>query len=213
MPQNFYLKIFLILLSFSSIFSYNLSNTLSKNSRSLEELVSATDLFFNSDSNWQFTVKYTSDQELPLNTIYSISVLYKESENVLAQCEPNEGFILNCYLNLVGQAQTDLVQLNYEATFGATLKLNGILVATNIPIMTSLVYEDSYNLKYFSSGDKHWEFQVKIKENEENVLPENSLVKIDLLFDSTSKVVADCIHNRLMLNCRLVKTKQVIMNS
>ena len=212
MPQNFYLKIFLILLSFSSIFSLNLSNTRSKNSRSLEELtevnfVSATDLFFNSDSNWQFTVRYTSDQELPLNTIYSISVLYKESENVLAQCEPNEGFILNCYLNLVGQAQTDLVQLNYEATFGATLKLNGILVATNIPIMTSLVYEDSYNLKYFSSGDKHWEFQVKIKENEENVLPENSLVKIDLLFDSTNKVVADCIHNRLMLNCRLVKTK------
>ena len=207
MLQNFYLKIFLIFLTLSSILSLNLSHNLLNNLRSLEELpevefASANDLFFNSDSNWQFTVQYIGTQ-LPTDKAYSLSVLYK-NEPILAQCESLEGLILNCHINKESQAKTDLVQLNYEVTTGASIKLTGILTATNIPIMTSLEYEDSYNLKYFSTGDKHWEFQVKIKEN---VLPENSLVKIDLLFDSTSKAVADCIHNSLMLNCRLVKEK------
>ena len=208
MLQNFYLKIFLIFLTLSSILSLNFSHNLSNNPRSLEELIevefaSANDLFFNSDSNWQFTVQYTGTQ-LPTDKTYSLSVLYNGNDKILAQCESLEDLILNCYINKESQAQTDLVQLNYEVTAGATIKLTGILTATNIPIMTSLVYEDSYNLKYFSTGEKHWEFEVKIKEN---ILPENSLVKIDLLFDSTSKAVADCIHNSLMLNCRLVKEK------
>ena len=208
MLQNFYLKIFLIFLTLSSILSLNLSHNLLNNLRSLEELpevefASANDLFFNSDSNWQFTVQYTGTQ-LPTDKTYSLSVLYNGNDKILAQCESLEGLILNCYINKESQAKTDLVQLNYEVTTGASIKLTGILTATNIPIMTSLEYEDSYNLKYFSTGDIHWEFQVKIKEN---VLPENSLVKIDLLFDSTNKAVADCIHNSLKLNCRLVKNR------
>ena len=166
MLQNFYLKIFLIFLTLSSILSLNLSHNLLNNLRSLEELpevefASANDLFFNSDSNWQFTVQYTGTQ-LPTDKTYSLSVLYK-NEPILAQCESLEGLILNCYINKESQAKIDLVQLNYEVTTGASIKLTGILTATNIPIMTSLEYEDSYNLKYFSTGDKHWEFQVKIK--------------------------------------------------
>ena len=139
MLQNFYLKIFLIFLTLSSILSLNLSHNLSNFPRSLEELpevefASANDLFFNSDSNWQFTVQYTGTQ-LPTDKTYSLSVLYNGNDKILAQCESLEDLILNCYINKESQAQTDLVQLNYEVTAGATIKLTGILTATNIPIM------------------------------------------------------------------------------
>ena len=75
MLQNFYLKIFLIFLTLSSILSLNLSHNLSNFPRSLEELpevefASANDLFFNSDSNWQFTVQYTGTQ-LPTDKNFS----------------------------------------------------------------------------------------------------------------------------------------------
>ena len=139
MLQNFYLKIFLIFLTLSSILSLNLSHNLLNNLRSLEELpevefASANDLFFNSDSNWQFTVQYTGTQ-LPTDKTYSLSVLYNGNDKILAQCESLEDLILNCCVNKESQAQTDLVQLNYEVTAGATIKLTGILTATNIPIM------------------------------------------------------------------------------
>ena len=97
----------------------------------------------------------------------------------------------------------DLIQLNYEVTNDATIKLKNLYDVYDIPINASLKYVDSYCLTYYSTN-KNWNFRIKIKNKN---LPENSYVNIDLFTSSTGKVLAKCKHQNYYLYCEFTFNK------
>ena len=182
-----------------------------RNSRFLEEvteleLVEANKLTFNTDSRWEFSIKYSAENQLSVDQIYYVSILYKEEPN-LAICEAiNATFLLNCILNVEGQSRYDLIQINHEVTNGATIKWNNLFKPYEIPIEATLYYVDSYDMTYhyFAPNTRYWDFRVKVGEK---VLPENSIVKMDLFYSSTVQVVAKCKHINYFLYCEFNYTK------
>ena len=210
MFKNINTKFILIIISLASIYGTNPFKILSGKTRSLATLtdiyfIYSQNLIFNSDNRWQFDIKYHAETELILDSIYTVPILYKGKQSK-ALCIVQQNFILNCFPDENTQTIMDLIQLNNGQIEGATINWKNLTQVYDIPINTSLKYEDSYNIKYHVYGNsKYWDFKVKIKEN---VLPENSIVKIDLFFSPEEKVVAKCKHEEeLFLNCEFNHTK------
>ena len=74
---------------------------MTNNSRILSQIINlnfieAKNLTFNTDSRWEFSIKYSAVNQLSVEQIYYVSILYKEEPN-LAICEAiNATFLLNC---------------------------------------------------------------------------------------------------------------------
>ena len=197
----------LITFLFTSILGLNPLKTLSPNFRSLSEItdltfVKAQNLIFNSDLRWEFTIEYSTESSLNNEEIYYTSILYKESPTI-ASCEVSSSTILKCYINEGGQTIFDLIKLNNQVTAGATIRWTNLDEVKDIAINTNLLYEDSYSLTYFSSG-QYWTFRVKLVEK---VLPENGFVIMDLFFTSTEKITANCYHREYYLYCEFKRNK------
>ncbi len=155
----------LITFLFTGILGLNPLKTLSPNFRSLSEItdltfVKAQNLIFNSDLRWEFTIEYSTESSLNSEAIYYTSILYKESPTT-ASCEVTSSTILKCYLNEGGQTIFDLIKLNNQVTAGATIRWTNLDEVKDIAINTILIYEDSYSLTYYSSG-QYWTFRVKL---------------------------------------------------
>ena len=192
MLQNLNLKLILTILLFTSILGADPLEL------TFEE---AKNLIFKSDSRWEFTIKYSTDSPLINETIHYTSILFNESQKI-APCEV-AGNILNCHLNEGKQTIYDLIQLNNEVTTGATIHWTNLDEVKDIAINTTLIYEDSYSLTYYSSG-QYWTFRVKL---EQKTLPENGLVIIDLFFSTTVKETASCKHREYYLYCEFKRIK------
>ena len=198
-------KLFLIIYVLSFILCSNPSNI----SRHLAEFtlldfLEAKDLNFNPDSRWEFKIKYISGSQLPLESVHSTSILYKGTKKK-ASCRAEDDFVLDCFVNEIGQTVHDLVQLNYQVTNEATIKWSNLNKVYDIPINTTLKYIDSYSLAYnfISSTNRYWDFRVKV---EENILPENGIVTIDLFFTS-EKIISTCKHRDRVLYCEIDHAK------
>ena len=184
---------------------------MANNSRILSQVINlnfieAKNLTFNTDSRWEFSIKYSSENELSIDQIYYVSILYKGEPN-LAVCQAiNSTFLLNYILNKEGQSRYDLIQINHEVTNGATIKWNNLFKPYEIPIEATLYYVDSYDMTYhyFAPNTRYWDFRVKVGEK---VLPENSIVNIDLFYSSTVQIVAKCKHINYFLYCEFNYTK------
>lgn len=203
------MKYTLIILSLVLIYAANPFRSLTKKFRSLEGLtdlyfIEAKNLIFNTDSRWQFGIKYFAENQLQLNADFSTPILYNGKQS-LASCTSQNDFILNCFANEKTQTKMDLIQINNENIEGATINWKNLTEAYDVPINTSLKYDNSYSLKYHVYGNsKYWDFKVKIKED---VLPAKSTVKIDIFFSDDLKLVATCKYETLFLNCEFNKTK------
>ena len=205
------MKLIFLLLSISSIFGANLHKIASHKSRSLADVttldfVSAKNLIFNSDSKWQFDVTYSGSQ-LPKDKAYTIPILYKGSQS-LASCSSHDDFILNCSPNEDTQTIKDRIQINNAQPEGATIKWNKLTSAADIPINTTLKFEDSFNLSTTYANSKYtWHFRIKIPED---VLPENGLVNVDIYStwrETIEKIVASCKYQNSFLNCEFIHSK------
>ena len=202
-------KLFLLIFLFSTIYSSNPLNISLNKTRNLAGLIEldfieAKNLIFNTDSRWQFKVEYNSVSELTLESVYSISILYKGALKT-ASCQVEADYKLNCFLNEEGQTLFDLIQLTHELNSQATIKWTNLNKIYNIAIDASLKYEDSYSLAFHTGLNfNYWDFRVKIKEK---VLPENGIVKLDLSFTSTDKEVAQCSHKNYYLYCAFNRTR------
>ena len=192
MLQNFNLKLILTILLFTSILGADPLEL------TFEE---AKNLIFKSDSRWEFTIKYSTDSPLINETIHYTSILFNESQKI-APCEV-AGNILNCHLNEGKQTIYDLIQLNNEVTTGATIHWTNLNEVKDIAINATLMYEDSYSLTYYSSG-QYWTFRVKL---EQKVLPENGFLILDLFFYITEKITASCKHRDYYLYCEFKRYK------
>lgn len=204
------MKLFFLLLSISSILGANLHKIISHKSRFLADIttlnfVSVENLFFNSDSTWQFDVKY-SGATLEISKTYTIPILYKGAQSS-ALCIVKENSILNCSPNDNAQTKNDLVQLNNAEIESATIKWNNLDSNYDMTINATLNYVGSYNLIYFPNGySPYWEFKIKISEN---ALPENGKVNVDLFYSSISDkyIFATCTYKELFLFCKFSESR------
>ena len=155
-------------------------------------------LKFNDDSKWEFEVGYASTQELTKDSTEYLSILFK-GEASKAACKVSSSSKLKCTVDAESQTKADLVQLNHELSEGATIKFNNVNEITDMPIETTLNYQDSYTLTYNQDGDKKWKFKIKLMETD--VLPENSHVNVDVFFSSTKAIVVDCEYKQHFLYC------------
>ena len=203
------INLILLLLSMVTVSGFNLFQYRLNKIRALQEVtnvdfVQAINLSFN--SGWSFDIKYSSTKLIP-NTLYLVSILYK-GESSLAKCyvSSEDEYILNCLLSKEGQTQYDLIQINNALTEGANLNWQNLNKIYNIPINTTLKYEDSFSLTYtfISGNNRYYDFRVKLVEN---VLPENSVVNIDLYLTSSKKKVSLCTYKSLYLYCTFNETR------
>lgn len=199
------MKLILILFLLANISYSNPTRFLSPTPRKLETILQfslAKNLIFNDDSKWHFQIIYYSENELELNTECTTSILYKGVLSTAA-CKAASGYILNCELNQESQTKLDLVQLTNQKADGATITWTGIEGTINIAINAKLKYYDSYFLTY-DTDSKDWTFRIKIKEDE---LPEGSLVKVDVDYKDSEKILANCQHSNKILNCGFNKAR------
>lgn len=172
----------------------------------------AYNLIFGDDSKWKFDINYAKDNT-PLTTgsTYTVSILNK-GQPAYASCTVSSTSLLNCVLNDLNQEKSDLIQINNNKN-NANIEWIGLTEVKNIIIKATLNYEDSYSLTYDTSNFI-WEFKVKIMD--EDILPENGLVTIDLIYitsDNTLSALADCTHNSHYLNCNfnLQRPQQILL--
>ena len=202
-------KIFLLylglLISSCSGFNFKKDKTLRKIDSTYElYFIEGYNLYFDTEKDkWHFAVKYANDEYLDIDKDYSVSVLYKDNKNILANCKSVLFFELNCTLNENGQTQFDLVRIN-NITDNANIKWKNLTNVYKMPINCTLTYKNGYNFEYHSivkDGIRYEHFTYLV-EIEENILPENALVKMDIQY-TEKKYVASCTHSMLFLDCYL----------
>ncbi len=158
----------------------------------------AYNLIFGDDSKWKFDIYYAKYTTQPsTGSTYTVSILYNE-QTKYASCTVASTSLLNCILNESNQAKSDLIQINYQQNT-ATIGWTSMTEVYKIPINATLNYDDSYSLTYDSSSN-NWGFKVKLMEKD--ILPENGFVTIDLNYDTSKNILAECTHNNHYLNCQ-----------
>ena len=189
-------KTLLILLTISLVNTRNLFPRRILTEKEIQ-LNAVPHLKFNDNSKWEFKVDYTSTQELAKDSTEYLSILFK-GEASKAVCKVSSSTKLSCIVEAESQTKADLVKLNQELSEGATIKFSNLntLTDTNMPIETTLNYQDSYSLTY---TDNIWKFKIKLMETD--VLPENSHVNVDVFFSSTKAIVVDCEYKQHFLYC------------
>ena len=172
----------------------------------------AYNLIFGDDTKWKFDINYVVAGTPPSKgSTYTVSILYK-GQQAYASCNVASTSLLNCVLNDLNQAKSDLIQIN-NVKNDATIEWKDLTEVNNIIIKATLNYEDSYSLTYDTTNN-NWEFKVKIMD--EDILPENGLVTVDLIYitdENTLSTLADCTHKSHYLNCNfnLERSTQILL--
>ena len=197
MQKTQYLQLILLIISYISISTANLSSRNLEVAKTYLQFIKAYDLIFQ-ESKWKFNIAYASDTTLSEGTKLTTPILYKGSSSK-ANCEVKSNEKLECALEQAGQSNSDLVQISNEGDSDADINWrSGLTENFNIPINATLDFVDSYELKYTSSS-YNWAFKVEI--GADDTLPENGAVVIDLSLTDSKKESATCIHNAHYLSC------------
>ena len=163
------------------------------------KFIKAFNLIFGIDSKWKFDINYevVSNTPAPITgAVYTASILYKGNQSY-ASCTVVSNVLLNCVVNEQNQEKADLIQMN-NVKNEALIQWQALTDIYNIPINATLNYEDSYSLTY-GINTYNWQFRVKLMEKD--ILPENGVVTIDLVYTSSDKILANCVHRSHYLNC------------
>ena len=178
-------------LKFSPVLSQEQNFIVYKNNPFIE----GKDLFFNTDNNkWEFCV-IVPYQTIPVATKSKIDILYNGGLSS-ADCFTNDNSNLDCVVNEDGQNIFDLVKIHFIPSEISTITWNNLTKVYEIPIKKELKYVSSYDLKYTSTNI--WQFKIKV---EEKVLPENSLITINIKLNNEYNI-SKCYHMNTILNCR-----------
>ena len=178
------MKPFILFFLLISVYCSNITFNSHQNLRSLQEVydvyfISANNLYFNrSDYDWHFNIKYYSINDLPNDINYTVSILF-EGKNSLANCTLEINSVLNC-LFTEGYS-LDSIKLNNKP-YNANIRWKNLTNIYDIPLFRTLLYIDSYDLSYtYKSGIFYFSFKIEI----DNYLPDDSLVKVDILLGET----------------------------
>ena len=184
-------------LKFSPVLSQEQNFIVYKNNPFIE----GKDLFFNTGNNkWEFSI-IVPYQSIPVATKSKIDILYN-GDLSSADCFTNDNSNLDCIVNKETQNNLDLVKIHFIPSEISTISWNNLTQVYEIPIKKELKYVSSYDLKYTSTNI--WQFKIKI---EENVLPDNSLITINIKLNNQYSI-SKCYHMNTILNCRTENIKE-----
>jgi hypothetical protein len=206
MQKTQYLQLILLIISYISISTANLSSRNLEGEKTPLQFIKAYDLIFRG-SKWQFKIAYASDTTLSEGRILTTSILYKGSSSK-ANCEVKSNEKLECALEQAGQSNSDLVQISNEGDSDADINWrSGLTENFNIPINATLDFVDSYEIKYTSSS-YNWAFKVEI--GADDTLPENGAVVIDLSL-TDSKKESQHVYIMLIIYHAILNGKDLIL--
>ena len=158
-------------------------------------------LLYNSDNKWEFFIAF-STEALPIGSKCLIDILYN-SITSSATCYASSNYILKCYPDKEEQSKFDLIKINNIKSEKSTITWTDLTNIYEIPISKKLKYTRLYDLTYL---EKKWHFKILLNEN---ALPENALIKVDILFTLDEKEnSATCYHSNSILNCMVDATSQ-----
>ena len=162
------------------------------------ELVKAYNLIYGSDSKWTFDINYAIWYATPSpSENFKTSILYGGVLSVASCTLDSSHLLLHCAIDKNGQQKNDLIQVN-NGHSDATITWRNLDTAYDITINATLNYIDSYS---FTCGSSESTFKVKIGEND--ILPENGILTLDLIYSNTKNIVADCTHKSYYLDCSI----------
>ena len=162
-------------------------------------------LLFNQNEKWEFFINFR-EEALPIGSKCTIDILYNSISST-ATCYANSNYILKCYPNNEGQTKFDLVKINYLKSEKSTITWTDLTSIYEIPISKKLKYTRLYDLIYL---EKKWRFKILLSQNS---LPENCLVKVDILFTlDENENSATCYHSNSILSCVVDVSSQASSN-
>ena len=187
----------LLIIVFSSNKDFNLQQKRVLQSGDEIYFINASHLLFSQEEKrWNFNIKYYSSNNLANDKDYSVSILYN-NEPTLANCISGQKFNLICSFLEKGQSRYDLIKLNPERN-NANIIWKNLTKIYEIPIDCSLTFKESYPITYeYSNYFYYFTFELEI---EEDILPEDALVKIDIKFGEKN-IVCPCYYSDYYLQC------------
>ena len=165
------------------------------------DFVSAYDLKYNSNNKWEFLLEINNVEPLSIGSKYIIDILYN-SISEIANCAVISNYVLQCSPDKENQSKFDLVKINYIKSDKSTVTWNNLTSIYEIPINTKLEYTRLYDLTLI---EKKYHFKIALKEN---LLPENALVKVDILYSKKEYNTSTCYNKEQVLSCIVDKPKQ-----
>ena len=165
------------------------------------DFVSAYDLKYNSNNKWEFLLEINNVEPLSIGSKYIIDILYN-SISEIANCAVISNYVLQCSPDKENQSKFDLVKINYIKSDKSTVTWNNLTSIYEIPINTKLEYIRLYDLTLI---EKKYHFKIALKEN---LLPENALVKVDILYSKKEYNTSTCYNKEQVLSCIVDKPKQ-----
>ena len=158
------------------------------------------DLFFDKDK-WKFKIK-SKNEQLTFKEKKTLDILIS-GEYGLAKCDIENG-LLFCEVDSENQNKSQLIELN-KAYEGDIQLIN--IKHTYIPMRIDLELIKAYNLEYFYD-QREWSFDVEcILDENQNIIPKNSIFTVDIKYDNITNEMAYCslkeelVNNKVILLC------------
>ena len=178
-------------------------------------VVRAYDLFFNKNNKWEFILeasKYIVDNYT--ENLKSLDINISNSSD-FAYCKI-DGKLIKCQVESRNQNKYQLITLSKHKK--GEIKINNIDSDSNlnkgkIPLKINLEFISSYYHEYFEN-----QFPFKIEAFNNSVIPEGSILSLDLIKDGENKIIfcknfyINSNNNRLILSCSY-ENNQVHKNS
>ena len=164
------------------------------------------------NNRWAFEIaaSYNSgNKQLDMNLKYKVDVLVKKSSGEelkkSATCLPyirgdNPSQRLICGCGYENQNKDDLIQIAYQKHDETSLNIKWSSLTKNylIALNTELIFDEVTNYRKI---DRYWNFDVKLKDNENIILPIGSKVIISTSLTSPNNYLNCTAESKTILSC------------
>ena len=164
------------------------------------------------NNRWAFEIaaSYSSgNKQLDMNLKYKVDVLVKKSSGEelkkSATCLPyirgdNPSQRLICGCGYENQNKDDLIQIAYQKHDETSLNIKWSSLTKNylIALNTELIFDEVTNYRKI---DRYWNFDVKLKDNENIILPIGSKVIISTSLTSPNNYLNCTAESKTILSC------------
>ena len=166
------------------------------------------------NNRWAFEIAANTDsnrgnKQLDMNLKYKVDVLVKKSSGEelksSATClsyirGDNPSQILICGCGYENQNKDDLIQIAYQKHDETSLNIKWSSLTKNylIALNTELIFDEVTNYRII---DRYWNFDVKLKDNENIILPIGSKVIISTSLTSPNNYLNCTAESKTILSC------------
>ena len=147
------------------------------------------------DNKWNFILKASKSVTIADSTLVAINIKYGPEKKIgIAKCFYNDDNLnYKCESEYSNQNINDLILIANTQERISTI-WNNTDDENSITRLASLNFVKVYDLQYSS---KKWSFKIEVEE----FLPENTKVKVDIIYATSSSDSATCFYSNKILSC------------